>query len=214
MTARPQPSARPLFRAIRGAGGDGPRRADDFYPTPPDATRAILAAEGATLARLGAVWEPACGDGAIVRECAAAGLAVTASDVRDRGWPGTVTRSFYDWAAAAAPAILTNPPYCEINSRGRGRWLDHLAGLPGWTWCALLLNWDWPAARAGGMAGLHDRMPFARAWLLRWKVDFTGGGAPPQRNAWFIWDRTDPNPRREIHFLDRPQPRTRGRTDG
>ena len=23
----------------------------------------------------------------------------------------------------------------------------------------------------------------------RWKIDFTGGGAPPMLNAWFVWDR-------------------------
>ena len=26
---------------------------------------------------------------------------------------------------------------------------------------------------------------------MRWKLDFTGEGSPPQRNAWFVWDRDD-----------------------
>ncbi|MRX51078.1 hypothetical protein GI374_11585 [Paracoccus sp. S-4012] len=24
---------------------------------------------------------------------------------------------------------------------------------------------------------------------MRWKLDFTGEGSPPQRNAWFVWRR-------------------------
>jgi hypothetical protein len=24
---------------------------------------------------------------------------------------------------------------------------------------------------------------------MRWKIDFTGQGAPPMLNAWFVWDR-------------------------
>jgi hypothetical protein len=24
---------------------------------------------------------------------------------------------------------------------------------------------------------------------MRWRIDFTGKGAPPMLNAWFIWDK-------------------------
>lgn len=37
------------------------RAAYEFYPTPPEATRALLSVESFD----GAIWEPACGDGAI-----------------------------------------------------------------------------------------------------------------------------------------------------
>jgi len=37
------------------------RAAFEFYPTPPEATRALLSVESFE----GDIWEPACGDGAI-----------------------------------------------------------------------------------------------------------------------------------------------------
>ncbi len=30
---------------------------------------------------------------------------------------------------------------------------------------------------------------FARTYLMRWKIDFTGQGAPPMLNGWFVWDK-------------------------
>mgnify|MGYP005855026103 CR=1 FL=1 len=182
------PSARGLFRATgKVAKAARPREALDFYPTPPEVTRALLAAEGARLAEIGTVWEPACGDGAMSRELAAAGLRVVSSDIADRGYPCAV-RGFYDYAAPPARAIVTNPPYDQINARdGKGRWLAHAMALDV-DYLALFLNWDWPAA--AGLAGLLARWPISRAWLCRWKVDFTGAGAPPQRNGWFVWDKS------------------------
>lgn len=187
------------------------RRADDFYPTgQPDAIRALFARDGARIHQCNGVWEPAVGDGALAREIEAMGMPCVASDLVDRGWPGTVTRSYYDWTASPAEAIITNPPFSEINARdGHGRWLRHTLAMPGWRYLALLLSWDWPAARANGLGAMLDSTPFTRAYLMRWKLDFTGEGSPPQRNAWFVWDRDDqratdgsrPNP--DFCWLDR-----------
>lgn len=111
--------------------------------------------------------------------------------------------------------IITNPPYCEINARdGHGRWLRHTLSLPGWRYCALLLSWDWPAARANGLGELLDANPFTRCYLMRWKLDFTGEGSPPQRNAWFVWDRDDPRDTTGNHpsfqWMDRADGRQKG----
>jgi hypothetical protein len=181
------------------------RRADDFYRTgQPEAIRALLARDGARLAQLGHVFEPACGDGALVREIERAGLPCIASDLVDRGLPGAVLRSYYDWSDSPAPAIITNPPFCEINARdGHGRWLKHSLDMPGWRYMALLLSWDWPAARANGLGALLDQRPFSYCYLMRWKLDFTGAGSPPQRNAWFVWDRDDQRAEPGFRWLDR-----------
>src|SRR5882672_437547 len=57
-------------------------RADhDFYPTPPEAVRALLSVEQFD----GTIWEPACGDGAISRELQAHGHSVVATDLINRG---------------------------------------------------------------------------------------------------------------------------------
>ena len=86
---------------------DETRRPLDLYPTgQPEAIRSLLAADGARIRALGAVWEPAAGLGDLCREIEAAGLPCAASDVVDHGWPGTEVRSFYDYDRALAPAII------------------------------------------------------------------------------------------------------------
>lgn len=172
---------------------EGARRALDLYPTgQPDAIRALFAKDGERIRSLRTVWEPAAGRGDLVREIEAEGLVCYPSDIADHGCPGVTVRSFYHFAGSPGRAIITNPPYCEINARdGHGRWLRHTLSLCCWDYCALLLSWDWPAARANGLGELLDAHPFTRCYLMRWKLDFTGEGSPPQRNAWFVWDRDD-----------------------
>ncbi|MCA0204318.1 MAG: hypothetical protein LCH92_08250 [Proteobacteria bacterium] len=217
-------SSKALFKAtrrkvVRGPGmfGDLPdqkvpqdqRRADDFYPTgQPEAIRALLAADGDRIRQLGAVWEPACGDGALVREIRAAGLPCTASDLVDRGCPDSWTADYFSCLRSRAPVIITNPPYGLITARdGHGVWLRHTLAMPGWRYLALLLGWEWAAGRINGLGELLDTSPFSYCYLLRWKLDFTGEGQAPQRNAWFVWDRDDPRDTKSNHpdfrWLDR-----------
>jgi hypothetical protein len=194
---------------------DSPRRADDFYPTgQPEAIRALLACDGSRIRSAGHVWEPACGDGALVREIRAAGLPCIASDLIDRGCADSLVCDFFSTTYSPAPAIITNPPYNLINARdGKGAWLRHSLALPGWRYLALLLSWDWPAARQNGLGAMLDAAPFSWCYLMRWKLDFTGEGSPPQRNAWFVWDREDPRatdgtlPHPEFRWMDRADAR-------
>lgn len=195
-------SARGLFRATGKASKPVPvrlldgtyekaealeREKDDFYPTPPEPTRAFLHAEIDRLRDFGTIWEPAAGDGAMVREMEALGLRVVSSDLIDRGC-GAEIRSFYDWSFPAAGAVVTNAPFAECGwGNGKARWLYHALDVLGVEYMALLLNWTWPGA--GGLAPFWSRFPAARVYLMRWKIDFTGQGAPPMLNAWFVWDR-------------------------
>lgn len=195
-------SARGLFRAtgkvakpvmvdlIDGAAvykAETAREKDDFYPTPPEPTRALLRAEGKRLAQFETIWEPACGDGAMTREMEAYGHTVVASDIIDRGANAEI-RSFYDFSSAPSNAILTNPPFNECNS---GAWIKHALGTLAVDYMALLLPLNWPGAES--RAGLWAKYPPARVYLMRWRIDFTGAGAPPMLNAWYVWDgRTRP----------------------
>lgn len=78
----------------------------DFYPTPPEGTRALLSVERFD----GPIWEPACGDGAIAKVLAARGHRVIATDLIDRGY-GVGGVNFLAETTARAKHIVTNPPY-------------------------------------------------------------------------------------------------------
>lgn len=209
---KPKPKANANQKPLRLVGGrakpaqkEAKRRGDDFYPTgKPEAIRALLAYDGARIRECGMVWEPAVGNGDLAREIEAFGLPVRGGDIHLRKWPMTCVGSFYDSTEAAAPAIITNPPYSEISARdGHGRWLRHTLALPGWRYCALLLSWDWPAATQNGLGKLLDENPFSYVYLMRWKLDFTGEGSPPQRNAWFVWVRGWDRMPMQMRFMDR-----------
>lgn len=94
---------------IRHPLTDHPR---DFYQTPPEATRALLAHE-----RLPhGLWEPHCGHGAIVEVLLDAGHAVVATDIEHRGYPfqsGTGSFLDYDRCPKGVEAIVMNPPFSE-----------------------------------------------------------------------------------------------------
>lgn len=219
------PSARGLFRATGKASKpvavrllDGSyaktdaleREKDDFYPTPPEPTRSILSAEIDRLRHFPAIWEPAAGDGAMVREMQALGFKVVASDLVDRGC-GAEIASFYDFAAPPARAILTNPPFGECGwGNGKARWLKHALDVLDVDYMALLMNWGWPGA--GGLRHFYAKHPPARVYLMRWKIDFTGQGAPPMLNAWFVWDREHVG-ETVLRMLDRGDARQAGLFD-
>ena len=99
-----------------GASGEFAREENDFYATPPEATRALLEAE--TLD--GIIWDPACGDGAI---CEVArneyNRNVIFSDLHDRGYHFSAPKDFLAvtrtelnaWSELASVNIVTNPPF-------------------------------------------------------------------------------------------------------
>jgi hypothetical protein len=163
------------------------REENDFYPTPPEPTRAFLHAEIDRLREFDSIWEPAAGDGAMVRLMQEHGHRTVHSDLVDRGCDAEI-RSFYDFSAPLAPAIVTNPPFNECGwGNGKARWLKHALDVLDVEYMALLLNWTWPGA--GGLAPFWSIHPPARAYLMRWKIDFTGQGSPPMLNGWFVWDK-------------------------
>lgn len=163
------------------------RQKDDFEPTPPEPTRAFLAAEIARLQEFSCIWEPAAGDGAMAREMVAAGLKVWCSDLVDRGC-GAHIQSFYDFGVRPSPAIVTNPPFSECGwGNARARWISHALDMMGVEYMALLLPWQWPGA--AGMRAFYEAHKPARIYLMCWRIDFSGQGAQPALHAWFVWDR-------------------------
>jgi hypothetical protein len=196
------PSARGLFRATGKKSKPVPvklldgsytkidsleREENEFYPTPADPIRAIIHAEIERLNDFPIIWGPACGTGVIGNELRAHGVGTYDSDLIDRGC-GAEIKDFYDFKEAPAPAILENPPFAECGwGNGKARWLYHALDTLGVEYMGLLMNWGFPGA--GGLAPFWAKYPPARVYLMRWKIDFTGQGAPPMLNGWFIWDK-------------------------
>lgn len=97
----------------RGLGGArGFARADlDFYPTDAKLTRALMAAERFE----GAIWEPACGDGAMSRILGERHT-VWSTDIADYGY-GAGGIDFLQQVKLSRPSggempnIVTNPPF-------------------------------------------------------------------------------------------------------
>lgn len=79
---------------------------NEFYPTPPEAIRALLSVETFD----GSIWEPACGDGAISRVFADAGHHVISTDRYPYGF-GESGVDFLREPKPRAKHIVTNPPY-------------------------------------------------------------------------------------------------------
>jgi hypothetical protein len=90
-------------------------RGDDLYESPPEAVRALLEVETFT----GAVWEPACGPGAIVRVLRDAGHRVYATDLVDYGLEDSECGVDFLMERQAPGfyigAIVTNPPFKLAN---------------------------------------------------------------------------------------------------
>ena len=98
---------RQTARAFRFGPRISPGRAPyEFYPTPPEATRALLSAESFD----GPIWEPACGEGHISKVLLDAGHEVVSTDLIDYGY-GEGKRDFLAERKTLAKHIVTNPPY-------------------------------------------------------------------------------------------------------
>lgn len=78
----------------------------EFYPTPPEAVRALLSVQSFE----GSVWEPACGEGAIAEVLRETGHSVVSTDLIDHGY-GISGVDFLKEARPRARNIVTNPPY-------------------------------------------------------------------------------------------------------
>jgi hypothetical protein len=158
----------------------------DAYFSPPEATAALLAIEHGKLPRH--LWEPAAGNGAIVRPLRAAGFDVVASDLVD--YDGAGIMAGVDYLTAPVPTgvtgIVTNPPF-KLAIEFARKALDEVPYL------ALLLRTNFLESTR--------RLPFfrahppARVWNssrrlpMMHRHGWTGPTAPSNtHHAWFIWD--------------------------
>jgi hypothetical protein len=200
-------SAQPLGDRRRGPGRAGPpvtlrinatasyaeRGPADFYPSPPEAVAALLACEGGPDGRLPrVVWEPAAGDGAIVRPLRQAGYHVHASDLHDYGLEDSTPGADYLTAPvpAGVEAVVTNPPFRLAAAFAA----KAVAEAP---YVALLLRLNW--LESTGRLPFFRAHPPARLWVssrrlpMMHRAGWTGPTAASNvAYAWYIWDRDAP----------------------
>jgi hypothetical protein len=109
-------------------------RGFEFYRTPIEATRALIAIEGDRIPHC--VWEPACGDGAIAQELSLSGRSVCSTDIVDRGYGGVCDfLNYREPHHASLTAIVTNPPFSAAQE-----FVDKAFSFPSIHYCALLLR--------------------------------------------------------------------------
>ena len=153
----------------------------DFYPTPVWATHALLKIETFT----GPIWEPACGDGAMVSVLEQTGQSVQSSDLFDRGF-GEVGVDFLK-EARLVDNIVTNPPFNSAEGFVRAGLRQSRRKL------ALLLRLAFLEG-ANRQREIFSCTPPSRVWVFSERITFYPAGAERKGSgttayAWYIWDK-------------------------
>lgn len=165
--------------------GDTGRPVDDFYRTPPEAVDALVRLDRDRWPG-GIVWEPACGDGAIVDALRPHVLTVHATDLYPHGdYPGGV--NFLQVTDLRASTIVTNPPF-----KLAGDFARHGLALGATRVCLLLRLAFLEGQRRTDLWPQLDRVLVFSKRLTLWRGDHerrdeTKGGMIAF--AWFCWDR-------------------------
>jgi hypothetical protein len=161
------------------------RIADDYYPTPPWCTLALLK----HFTPHTHVWEPACGQGHISRVLLETGIVEYSSDLVDRGY-GEPEIDFLKTTAPPNPAIrsiITNPPYSgDLPQQFIKHSLTLMGPVKGSV--AMLLRNEYDSA--SGRSDLFLHPAFALKLVLTKRPKWIEGstGSPRHNYSWFVWD--------------------------
>lgn len=170
-------------------------RGHDLYETPPEAVRALLRVE--TLP-LGAVWEPACGRGAIAEVLKAAGYPVWPTDLVDYGYGTPVDFLGVDAPPVGTGCILTNPPFKIAN-----QFVNHALHLHPRVYMLLRLAFYESVRRSPILenCGLKRVYVFRKRLPMMHRDGWEGRKANSgMAFAWFCWDNSYVGPT-ELHRI-------------
>ena len=173
---------------------NGQRPKSDLYPTKPECTAPLVRLLPEIFRRGSKWWEPACGDGAIVKVLHAYDMHVIATDKTDHGMGGG--RDFFSEKKLLAPDIITNCPYGQVTPGGAttniaDAFIAHALSLhPRNAFFLLPLTHYSGVGRTSIMenAGLHQVIVFRNRVTLSPKhLNLKSGGVTTY--AWFWWRR-------------------------
>jgi hypothetical protein len=163
-------------------------RGNDFYETPPAATRALLEVE--ELPQV--IWEPAAGHGAIVRVLQKTQRLVYATDIAGYGRRRGVDFLQETTRPPLCNAIVTNPPYMLASE-----FVAHALTLVPKVYMLLRLAF----LESDKRSGILDGGQLARVHVFRNRLPMMhrDGWAGPIASsaipfAWFVWDRAHQGP--------------------
>lgn len=184
------------------AKGTGKVRAHELYPTPPEATQALMDVYRETLGTGCRIWEPAVGTGAMSDVLAAGGATVVGTDLHDQGRGGGVMFQTADWPEGFGPgdAVVTNPPFSQAAAFILHAVVDLRAGF-----VAMLLKASYFHAAERGE--LFTRCPPSAVHPLMWRLDFTDEGSPAMEMSWHVWHAFAPAGQGTLYVpMARPRP--------
>lgn len=158
----------------------------DAYFTPVEAVQSLLLLEGDRLPRR--IWEPAAGDGAIVKPLLASGRFVVASDIFDYGAGYDVCDYLTAVLLGHVDGIITNPPYKKAEAFAA----KAISEVP---YLALLVRTNWliEGLKRGKWLDLHEP---SRVWMSAQRLPmmhrYNWPGKRSTSNtpySWAIWER-------------------------
>lgn len=169
---------------LAGHKNTGEREKDDFYPTPPTATQALLDQEGFS----GTVWEPACGDGAISEVLISNGFRTFSSDLFDRGYGKSEIDFLKFEPKQKVGNIITNPPF-KLAHEFVEKSLDCVDGK-----VAMLLKLNF--LESARRYELFKNTPLKTVHVFSKRVNFYEATLKDEKKrsgvlayAWYVWDK-------------------------
>ena len=175
------------------------REKDDFYPTPPEGTAALLSA----VTFEGNIWEPACGDGAISKVLRTAGYEVISTDLVNRGF-GTPRVDFLMEHGFVADNIVTNPPF-KLAEQFAEHALKHARRK-----VCLLARLAWLEGES--RRKMFESTPLSRVLVFSRRLNMSRAHSPASEMggliafAWFVWEHGHVGPP-TLGWLQHPGPR-------
>ena len=175
----------------------------DWYIEPEACTDALLRAERF----VGHVWDPACGQGNVLRACLRAGMVVSGGDIVERGMRVEVA-DFLTCLPRQAQNIITNPPF--YRAKGTEAFIRRALALASGK-VAIFADLKFLAG-AGRAKGLFVEQRPHRVWVMYPRPScppgtfLADGGTASGGTAdwcWLVWSMTEPRAvRTEIGWLD------------
>lgn len=159
------------MKSFNIVGKGAVRRENDFYPTPQEVTVALCEWMQKNGMQMRSVWEPACGDGRMVKVLGRYFDRVVGTDIQSG-------MDFLTAEPVGTEWIITNPPFSLAEQFIRK------AASCNVPFAFLLKSQYWHSAKR---LKLFNEIRPSHVLPLTWRPDFTGKGSSLLDMIWVIW---------------------------